>query len=140
MELADLARLYFRHRRRVAARRFVPRVWATASLSWQNFRLDLRNDQLSPLCIFRLRDFLRSAPGSALISRAARWGKGAGIHVGRSKWKISRPRGFAFRLKSCRADFLSRLLVTALQLRVAEFSATTFGFRCARDPHSRHQR
>src|SRR5207244_4761091 len=57
--------------------------------------------KLCPLCIFRLRDFLRSAPGSALSSGAAGWGKGAGIHVGRSKWKFSRPGGFAFRLKSC---------------------------------------
>ena len=89
---------------------------------------------------FSYEIFLRPPPGSALISGAARWRKGAGIHVGRSKWKAGRSRGFAFRLKSCRADFLSRLLVTALQLRVAEFSATTFGFRCARDPHSRHQR
>ena len=29
--------------------------------------------------------------------------------------------------------------MTALQLRVAESSATAFGFWCARDPHSRHQ-
>jgi len=67
---------------------------------------------------------LRQVPG--LISGAARWGKGAGIYVGRSKWKISRPNGFGVQFKSCRADFLSRLLVTALQLRVAEFSATAF--------------
>ncbi|PYK11157.1 MAG: hypothetical protein DME61_01510, partial [Verrucomicrobia bacterium] len=123
----------------VVDRRPLSRFWPAATLSRQNLRLNLYCDRAVSFRIFQLRNLLRPPPGSALISGDARWGKGAGIHVGRSKWKISRPRGFAFRLKSCRADFLSRLLVNALQLRVAEFSATAFGFRCARDPHSRHQ-
>ena len=40
--------------------------------------------------------------------------------------------------KSCRADFLSRFLVTAMQLRVAEFPATAFGVRRAWHSRCRH--
>ena len=83
---------------------------------------------------FWLRNFLRPAPGSALHSRATRWRKGAGLHIAGSKRAAGRPRRFAFRLKGYSADFLSRLLVTTLQLRVTEFPAKAFGVRYAWHP------
>ncbi len=71
--------------------------------------------------------FYVAASGSALRSCAAPWRKGAGLHVVGSKRAAGRLGRFAFRVASCCADFLSRFLVTIMQLRVAEFPAKASG-------------
>ena len=81
---------------------------------------------------------VRQVPASSW--RAARWAKGARLHTTGSKWKTCWPRRFAVRLESCRADFLSWFLVTAMQLRVAEFSAKAAGVRGTWHSRCRHQR
>ncbi len=57
----------------------------------------------------------------------ARWAKSAGFYTTGSQWNACWSRRFAFRFECCCADFLSRLLVTTLQLRVAEFPADPCG-------------
>ena len=109
----------------------VPRVRPAASLSRKDFRLDLHSDCCACCRVFQLRNLLRRATGAGLNWRAARWAKGARLHATGSKWKTCWPRRFAVRLKSRRADFLPRFLVTAMQLRVAEFSAKAAGVRGA---------
>src|SRR6266550_1756943 len=118
----------------------VPRVRPAASLPRKDFRLDLRSDCCACCRLFQLRNLLRSAAGSGLSWRTARWAKGTRLHTTGSKWKTRWPRRFAVRLKRCRADFLSWFLVTAMQLRVAEFPTTAFGIRRARHSCRRRQR
>ena len=89
-------------------------------------------------CVFQLRNFLCRASGSSLCPCAAPWRTGTGLPVAASKRDAGGFGRFAFRIKSCRADFLSRFLVTAMQLRVAEFPAKAFGVRCARHPRRRY--
>ena len=74
-----------------------------------------------------LRNLLRVAAGSRVEWRAACWAKSAGLYTTGSKWKACWSRQLAFRFECCCADFLSRLLVTTLQLRVAEFPADPCG-------------
>src|SRR5438876_455872 len=117
----------------------VPRVRPATGLSRKDFRLDLHSDCCARCRLFQLRNLLRSAAGAGLSWRTARWAKGTRLHTTGSKWKTCWPRRFAVRLESCRADFLSWFLVTAMQLRVAEFPATAFGIRRARRSCRRHQ-
>src|SRR4029077_13549121 len=162
MELADLGRLRCRSRRAVLLRilravsndagfsmgesfalwnwgcvvvsRSVPCVRPAATLSRQNFRLDLRSDCCARYRVFQLCNLLRRATGARFNWRAARWPKGARLFTTGSKWKSCRSRRFALGVggtQGGRTDFLSRLLVTAMQLRVAEFSAKTAGVRGA---------
>src|SRR6266853_5532041 len=159
MELADLGRLRCRSRRAVLLRvlravsndagfslgessafwnwRCVVDSWSVlcvrpaAGLSRKDFRLDLHSDCCARCRLFQLRNLLRSAAGAGLSWRTACWAKGTRLHTTGSKWKTRWPRRFAVRLESCRADFLSWFLVTAMQLRVAEFSAKAAGVRGA---------
>jgi hypothetical protein len=96
------------------------------TLSWEDLRLDPHSNRPVSFRVFQLRNVLRPTPGSALHSRATGWRKSAGLHIAGSKRAAGRLGRFAFRIKGCRADFLSRFLVTALQLRVAEFPAKSF--------------
>ncbi len=132
-----------RNRRRVVDRRFVSRIWSAATLSGQGFWFGLQRNCISILRIFRLRNFLRAATGSCFEWRAPRWATGTGLFTTGSKWKARRPRRFApetVGTEGGRGDFLSRILVTALQLRVAEFSAKAWGIRCTRYSSRRDQR
>jgi hypothetical protein len=166
MELADLGRLPCRNHRAVLLRvlravsndagfsmgessafwnwgravdsRSVPCVWPAASLSRKDFRPDLHRDCCTRCRVFQLRNLLRRAPGAGLSWRAARWAKGTRFHTTGSKWKTYWSRRFAIRFKSRRADFLPRFLVTAMQLRVAEFSAKAAGVRGAWHSRCRH--
>src|SRR5215813_7209028 len=131
------------NRRCVVNRRFVSRVRAAAALPRENFRIDLHSHCCVLHRIFQLRSFLRSAAGSRFEWRAARWAKGTRLHTTGSKWKSGRPWRFAPRTVGTEGgcvDFLSRILVTSLQLRVAEFPATAFRIRSAWCSSRRHQR
>src|SRR5205807_10654004 len=113
----------------VVNRRLVSRVWSATTLSGQGFWFGLQRNSIPILCIFRLRNLLRAATGSRFEWRAARWATGTGLFTTGSKWKSRRPRRFApgtVGTEGGRADFLSRFLVTAMQLRVTEFPAKAF--------------
>ena len=119
-----------RDRRRVVDRRFVSRIWSAATLSGQGFWVRLHLNSVPVLRLFRLRNLLRAPTGSDFEWRAASWAIGAGLFTTGSKWESRRPGRFTpgtIGTEGARADFLSRILVTALQLRVAEFSAKAGG-------------
>ena len=109
----------------------------------KDFRLDLRSDCCARCRVFQLCNLLRRATGAGFNWRAARWPKGARLFTTGSKWKSCRSRRFALGAggtQGGRTDFLSRFLVTAMQLRVAEFSAKAAGVRGAWHSCCRHQR
>ena len=159
MELADLARLRSRGQRPVQLRVFravcdhsrfsmgesrslrrgrcfvdrrpVPRVWPAATLSRQDFRVDIRDHQFVAVRFLCLRDFLCAATSAALRAGATSWTEGSIVFVARPNRQRGRIGGFTFTERRG-PDFLSRPLVTALQLRVAEFPAASFGFHVTR--------
>src|SRR5438094_4619055 len=118
----------------------VPRVRPVTGFPRKDFRLDLHSDCCARCRVFQLRNLLRPAAGAGLRWRSARWAKGTRLYTTGSKWKTGWSGRFTFRLESCRVDFLSWVLVTAMQLRVAEFPATAFGIRRARRSCRWHQR
>ena len=81
----------------VVARRSVPRVWPAATLSRQNFRLDLRSDCCARCSRFSVTKSSTSCDRCPLPTGAPRVGaKGAGLFTAGSKWKACRSRRFAF--------------------------------------------
>jgi hypothetical protein len=93
-------------------------------------RFDPYSDSPVSILVFQLRDFLRLAAGSGIDWGAACWATGTRLFPTGSKWKTHWPRrsapGTVGTEVDC-ADFLSRILVTTLQLRVAEFPAKAWG-------------
>src|SRR5437763_10447947 len=99
------------NRRRASALRLVSRVWATASLSRQNFRIDSCRDCNVPLRLLRLRNLLCASTSAAFGASAAGWPKSSRVHFARPKWKTGRP--FRSALPERRGlNFLSGTLLT----------------------------
>ena len=119
----------------------VPRVRPAAGLSRKDFRLDLHSDCCACCRVFQLRNLLRRATGAGLKLARRALGKRRLTFILLDQ--NGKPVGLGDLLsdsKGCRADFLSRFLVTAMQLRVAEFSAKAAGVRGTWHSRCRHQR
>src|SRR5207302_1785990 len=120
--------------------------WSVCSgpLDDRNFtvaQFSVRSSLLSASCVrvLCLRNLLCASTSPALRTSAAGRRKSAGVFIARPKWQVSSIDGSAF--SQWRGpDFLSRTLVTALQLRVAEFPEAYLGFQRAQRSCSGHQR
>src|ERR1043166_1628701 len=141
MELADLGRLYIRARRVVqlpvlrpvshharfpvgqpialsrgrnpARRRTRPRVWTAGRLPWEDFWFRSFPARAGRVCLFRLRNFLCPAAGTAFGAGAESGRTSASLQLAGSKRQTSGPGRHAF-AQWRGADFLSRTLVTTL--------------------------
>ena len=119
------------------------RVRPASTVSREDLRFDFHSDSHVPHLAFQLRNFLRLATGPGFDWGTAHWATGTRLFPTGSKWKTRWARRSnlgTVGTEGGRGDFLSRILVTALQLRVAEFPAKAFGFRCTRYSRCRHQR
>jgi hypothetical protein len=121
----------------LALRRAGTSIWKTPTLSRQNLRPHLghaRSARFRSLC---LRCLLHGAPIATFDRRAPGWPEGSGLHATGPK----RQTGSAYRSAFAErrgAHFLSRPLVTTVQLRVAEFPAAASGFQHAGHPRCCH--
>jgi len=132
-----------------ASRQPGARFWETATLSRQNIQPDPGRAERVGFWLLFLPDLLPTAAGARFDGSAARRAKSARIHVAGPKRQAGFTRGtslvagverFDYQSQWRPANFLSRFLVTAMQLRVAEFPVQAFGARIARHSRSRAQR
>ena len=131
-----------------ASRQPGARFWETATLSRKNIQPDPGRAERVGFWLLFLPDLLPTAAGARFDGSAARRAKGARIHVAGPKRQAGFTRGtsliadverFDYQSQWRCANFLSRFLVTAMQLRVAEFPVHAFGARIARHSRSRAQ-
>ncbi len=127
----------------VVDRRLVPRVWPAASLSRKDFRLDLHSDCCACWSRFSVTKSFTCCDRCRL--QLARRASGKKRRISHCRIKMENRSALGDLLlrassKAVAADFLSRFLVTAMQLRVAEFSGKASGVRGAWHSRCRHQR
>jgi hypothetical protein len=104
----------------------IPRLWKTADLSGKNLRTNSSRARRIDVRFVFLHILLRTGAGSAFDRSATSWTKSSRVHSVGSRWEGPISQWPRWQIESRRADFLSRFLVTIVQLRVAEFSAKAF--------------